>query len=835
MELEQLTRNKIVVLDGATGSNMQKSGMTIGVCTEQWILEHPEILVQLQKDYINAGSDIIFAPTFTCNRIKLREYGLEDQLESMNQELVRLSKRAIDESGIEKTGRKVYVAADLTMTGQQLAPLGTLKFEELVNIYKEQIQCILMEGVDLFVIETMMSLQECRAALLAVKESCNLPVMITMTFNENGYTLFGTDPKTAIVVLQSMGADMVGVNCSTGPEKMCAVVSEMKEYATIPIVAKPNAGLPTLVDGETVFSMGPEEFALATLKLIEAGASVVGGCCGTTPEHIASLHNLVKTMEPPTRNHNLKRTVTTERRTLDIDLAGRFMIVGERINPTGKRNFQNELREGNLDSIADFVEDQVEGGADVLDINLGMDGINEQDMMVRTIEEIIGISNIPLSIDSSSVDVIREALRIYPGRAIINSISFEKNRYKELLQLAKKYGAMFILLPVSEKGLPKTMEEKKHMITTLISEAEHIGLKKEDVVVDGLVNTIGVNKNAAIEAIETITYCREQGLATIVGLSNISFGLPERQFVNSTFLALAIQAGLTMAIANPSQNLIVNTAFAADLLRGKDEADIRYIQRISSKEMVITSGISRSENIIIDDSKNVTLLLERKISKTMATQSSIEDLGECIAEAVIKGNRKGIVALIKEILEKGKDPSTILEHILVPAICEVSKLFDHQILFLPQLIASAETMKLAIDYLEPSLEQRQDKSIGTIIIASVSGDIHDIGKNLVVLMLKNYGFTVVDLGKDVSTEKIITTALETEADIIALSALMTTTMQEMKEVVHQRNEVGLKTKIIIGGAVITEHYAKEIGADGYAKDAGDMVILVKQLLGISNK
>lgn len=800
-EFRKLMNSGIILLDGATGTNLQKRGMPVGVCPEEWILNHREILIDLQKEYVESGSNILYAPTFSGNRIKLEEYGLADKIEYMNRELVRLSKEA--------AGGKAYVAGDLTMTGEQLYPLGTLTFEELVDIYKEQISYMLMEGVDLFVVETMMSLSECRAALLAVKEICDLPVMISLTFAEDLRTLYGTDPATAIIVLQSMGADAVGVNCSTGPEQMADIVALMKKVATVPIIAKPNAGLPQLHGDETVFDMGADEFASGVKHLVECGASIVGGCCGTTPDHIKALNDILKEVRPLPISDIKIRALTSERKTLEIDLDGRLLIVGERINPTGKKALQEELRQGKLDIVNSMAVEQKENGADILDINMGMNGIDEKEMLLKVVHEMIRISDLPLCMDSSYSDVIEEALRIYPGRALINSISLEKGKMERLIPIAKKYGAMFILLPVSETGLPKDIEEKKQIIRTIVEEALKVGLSREDIVVDGLVNTIGANKMAAFETLETIRFCKEDlGVATIVGLSNISFGLPDRQFINSTFLAFAIKEGLTMAIANPSQDLLMNTAYAADLLMNKEAADLRYINKVTSKQTVITS-------------------------KKEDKQSVKKEENHPIYDSVIKGNRNNIVDLVKNSLEEGTRPSDIIDDILIPAINEVGNLFDKQIYFLPQLISSAEAMKTAIEYLEPLLEQGEaKKKIGSIVIATVSGDIHDIGKNLVVLMLKNYGFEVIDLGKDVSTDLIIETAKEKDADIIALSALMTTTMVEMKTVVKRAKEEGLKAKIIIGGAVITQSYADEIGANGYAKDAGDTIKIAKKLLNV---
>lgn len=826
-EFLALTQSKIVILDGATGSNLQKRGMPTGVSPEKWMLENREVIIGLQREFLEAGTDILFAPTFTANRIKLKEYSLEEDIDRINRELVRISREAISDYR-RRTGnqRKVYVAADITMTGEQVEPVGKLSFEELIKVYKEQYKILLSEGVDLIVVETMMSLQECRAALLAAKELCELPVMISLTFNEGGRTFYGTDPKTAITILQSMGAAAVGVNCSTGPEKLHGIIQEMKQYAYIPVMAKPNAGIPILVEGETVFPMEPEEFASEMQKLVSEGASLVGGCCGTTPEHIRQMTELVGKMTPqPLRTEHV-RALTTERRTIDIDLGSRFMIIGERINPTGKKVLQAELREGNYQQVAQMALEQAELGADILDINVGMNGIDEKEVMLKAVREVIRVTDLPLCIDSSNVEVMEAVLRVYPGRALINSISLEKIKFEKLLPVAKKYGAMFILLPLSDQGMPKNLAEKKQIIHKVMDRAYELGLTKEDIIVDGLVNTVGANAKAALEAIETIRYCREElKLATVVGLSNISFGLPERQFINSTFLALCVQAGLTMAIANPSQDLLMNTAYAADLLLGREGAAERYIERVRPMDPAVAlNGKTGSKE------KSATLERKQEPNHSNGTASYPEGKQE-IFQAVLKGNRSDIVALVMKELEKGTSPEQLIEEVLIPAINEVGRLFDRQIYFLPQLISGAEAMKLAIEYLEPLLAKAsQSKSRVTIIIATVAGDIHDIGKNLVALMLKNYGYRVIDLGKDVPSEKLIQTAKEESADIIAVSALMTTTMVEMKRIVTMVKEAGLKTMVIIGGAVITEGYAEEIGADGYSPDAQSAVALVKRLM-----
>lgn len=799
-EFKELVKNGPVILDGETGSNLQNAGMPVGVCPEQWILEHPQTMIDLQRAYVEAGTQILLAPTFTANRIKLEEYGLADKLVEMNQQLVAISKEA--------AGGKALVAGDITMTGQQLYPMGELQFEELVDIYKEQVKVVADAGVDLFIIETMMSLQETRAAVLAIRETCDLPIMASMTYNEDGRSLYGTDPVTAVVTLQSLGADAVGMNCSTGPEEMLEPIRQTVEYAYVPVLAKPNAGLPELEDGVTVYKTTPEEFAEVGAKLVEEGVSIIGGCCGTTPAHIKALADKVKPMGIHHAEAPRRRVLTSERKTVEIDLDGPFMVIGERINPTGKKKLQAELREGSLNMVRDMARAQEENGAAILDVNMGMNGIDEKQMMLNTIHEVTYTVDCPLCIDSSHVDIIEAALRIYPGRALINSISLEKEKFEKLLPIAKKYGAMFILLPLSDEGLPKDAEEKRQIVRTILDAALKIGLHKEDIIVDGLVATVGANPLAALECFDTIQYCKDElGLATACGLSNISFGLPERIYVNSAFLTMAIAKGLTMAIANPSQDLLMNAAVASDMLLHKEGSDIRYINRMNQR--------AQKEAPATDN----------------ATSAGTLEPANPVFDCVLKGNKGNILKEVDKALAAGEEPGAIINGQLIPAINEVGVLFDKQIYFLPQLISSAQTMQQAIEYLEPMLSKDKDaEPKATIVIATVEGDIHDIGKNLVALMLRNYGYRVLDLGKDVAADIIVDTALKENAQIIGLSALMTTTMMRMKDVVELAKERGCNSKIIVGGAAITQSFADEIGADGYSPDAADCVKLVEHLL-----
>lgn len=801
-----------IVLDGATGTNLMAAGMPIGVCPEAWVMEHQDVLYDLQSAYVKAGTNIVYAPTFTGNRIKLEEYGLEDRIEEINTELVRLSKRAVD--------GKALVAGDMTMTGKQLFPLGDLMFEELVDVYKEQASILDHAGADLFVVETMMSLQECRAAVIAIKEVSDLPIMVTLSYNEDGRTLFGTPPETAVVVLQSLGVDAIGINCSTGPMEMVELVEKMAQYSTVPILAKPNAGLPELEDDKTVYKMTPQEFADAAVALVNAGASIVGGCCGTTPEHIKALSDAVRDLpiRKPLERH--RRILASERKNVEIDLDGGFIVVGERINPTGKKKLQAELKEGKLDLVRQMAMEQEENGAKILDINMGMNGIDEKKMMKSVIYEVSSTVDCPLCIDSSHVDVIEEALKIYPGRALINSISLESEKIEKLLPVAAKYGAMFILLPLSDEGLPKDAAEKHRIINTVYDKAMALGMAHEDIVVDGLVATIGANPDAAKECYETISYCKnDKKLPTICGLSNISFGLPERMYVNTAFLTMAICNGLTMAIANPSQELLMNAAFSSDMLLNRPDSDIAYIERM---------------NMLAEKKAQYETVVVKKQPDSAAGDSAGTNTNggnDAIFQAVLKGSKGSILDEVKKVIDAGKKPDEIINESLIPAINEVGELFNKKKYFLPQLIGSANTMKHAIDYLEPLLEKNDTgENMPTLVIATVEGDIHDIGKNLVVLMLKNYGYNVIDMGKDVPCEDIVNKAIEENAAVIGLSALMTTTMLRMKDVIELCKEKGCSSKVIIGGACITQSYADEIGADGYSKDAAECVKLVEKLL-----
>ncbi|MCE5299961.1 MAG: homocysteine S-methyltransferase family protein [Spirochaetia bacterium] len=799
-----LNKGKVVILDGSTGVALQKKGMPKGVCPEQWAIDNKQQLLELQREYVDAGSMILYTFTFGGNPVKLSEFGLKDRTFEINKKLAEIS-------GEAAAGRAL-VAGDIAPTGHFPEPFGEVPFEDMVNCFKEQVKGLLAGGVDLFVIETMLDIQEARAALLAVKESCNLPVMVSMTFDNGGKTLMGTDPAAALVTLQSLGADVVGVNCSTGPKEMIDVIKTMKPHARVPLLAKPNAGLPGLVNGQTVFDMDAGSFCAMAKPLVEAGATLIGGCCGTSPDFIKQTALQVKGMKAPAVNKNMESSLSSARMAI-FPGKDRFILIGERINPTGKKQLQSELKEGMESEVRRFAFEQAQKGASILDVNVGMPGIDEKIVMLKTIKMLGAVSPLPLCIDSSAPEVIEAALRVYPGKALINSISGEKHKYEKMLPLAAKYGAMFILLPLDDRGIPGKSIDRVRIVKTVAAKAKKAGIGPHEIAVDGLVMTVSADRKAAVETLNVILQCSKKlKLNTVIGLSNVSFGLPGRQIINSTFLNMAKDKGLTMAIANPAMDLSVRDPDAELLLQGRD---------------------ANAKNFI---AKYAVLSPNAQNTKSEEVKTAGPDPYKNLQEAVIRGETEGIDALVNAALQAPeKHPAaTIVDMCLIAAINEVGQKYEKKEYFLPQLIQSAEAMKKAFAVLAPLLEKTQGDrpdNAKTVVLATVKGDIHDIGKNIVALMLRNYGFTVHDLGKDIDEYTIVRKAKETGAQIIALSALMTTTMIEMPKVIELAKKEGLNVKFMIGGAVVTQSYADEIGADGYSKDAYDAVRLAQRLSG----
>lgn len=791
---------ELVLLDGATGTQLALMGMPQGVCPEQWILDHPQSILDVQRAYRQAGSHIVYTPTFGGNRIKLGEFGLADQLVEINRRLAQLSREASGDG---------IVLGDLAPTGQFTEPFGPVPFEETVAIYREQALALLEGGVDGFVIETMMDVQEARAALLAVRDVSDLPVLVSMTFDAQGRTLTGTDPRSALITLQALGADAFGCNCSCGPAQMLDVIRQLKPWATVPLLAKPNAGMPRLVDGKTVFDMQPEEFSAFIPAFIEAGVNLFGGCCGTGPDYIAGVarHSRGLRTRPPVRP--AISAVSSIRGNCRIGIDQPFSLIGERINPTGKKAMQAELREGSLNLVKKFAQEQEENGAAVLDINMGLSGLDEMEMMRKAVALLAQSSPLPLCIDSTRPEVIEAALRLYPGRALVNSISGEKERIEKTLPIVARYGAMFVVLPITDQGIPEALDDRKQVVRNILEHAERQGCHREDVVVDGLVMTVSSNPEAARVTLDLIEWCtRELGVNTVCGVSNVSFGLPERAWVNAAFLMMAVSRGMSMAIANPSSEMVRPLLLASDALNGRDRRLQAYVRHFGGNQ----------------EARQKTPTTEALLEKTWDLQ---------VADAVVEGDADGIPVLIRGALQAGFAPRSLVDNCLIPAIEKVGVLFEKKEYFLPQLIMSADAMRVGFSVLEPLLMEQKTsvQSAGSVVLATVKGDIHDIGKNIVALMLRNYGYEVIDLGKDVDAESIVQAASAHQADVIGLSALMTTTMVNMKEVVCLARARGLSgTKIMVGGAVVDQLYADEIGADGYAPDAMGAVRLVNAWL-----
>jgi len=791
-KIANLLKNKVLVLDGATGTELQKRGMPQGVSPEIWSLENPKVISAVHADYQKAGADIIYASTFGANRIKLKAYG-NYNVNEVNKKLALIAKKAVK--------NKALVAGDIGPTGKFVEPFGPLKFEQAVEIFKEQVKGLLLAGVDLFGIETMMDIQEARAALVAIKELTDKFTMVTLTYELDGRTLNGTDPLTALNILQSLGADAIGCNCSAGPQQMLRLIKVMKPYAKVPLIAKPNAGMPKLVKGKTSFDMSPERFASFAKELVSAGVGLLGGCCGTTPEHIKKVKRKVSGLKPALPSKKIPSVLSSARKSVILKDKKSFTIIGEAINPTGKKGFQKELRQGKTSLIRHLAREQEKAGALLLDVNVGTAGIDETKTLKSVINMLAVNSSLPLVIDSSRVEAIEAALRVYPGRALINSISGEKNKLKKLLSLAAKYGAMFILLPLKGKNLPKTFGQRKQIISDIFKQAKKSGFSKDDIIVDAMALAISSQSRAALEALKTIAWVSNNlKCNSLVGLSNISFGLPKRALINTTFLALARRKGLSLAIANPLKLKVKYSKLAENLLLGKDKdakAFLAYFSKVSREK------------------KEVGILLSAE---------------EKISQAIIGGNREDIKEFIREAVSSGLKASELVHKIMIPAINKVGDLFNKKEYFLPQLIASAEAMKIAFEELEPYLKEddlgRGKKTV--VLLATVKGDIHDIGKNIVALMLKNHGFDIIDLGKDVSAEKIIKEIKRHKSLIVGLSSLMTTTMVNMKEVVDKAKEQGLNCRFIIGGAVVTRSFARSLGAE-YASDSVEAVRVAKKL------
>ena len=787
----------IQIFDGAIGTMLQNAGMKPGDCLELLNVTNPELVQKVHRAYFEAGSDIIETNTFGASKIKLAEYGLSDRMEEINRAAVQNVKIA--------SGGKVKVAGAMGPTGGFIQPLGELDFDDVYQNYLEQAKVLAAAGADYILIETCIEIQEMRAALLAAKDACNLPVICQLSFSEDGRTVTGTDPQSAAVILSAMGADVIGANCSLGPEQLVPIVRELAENCSCPISIQPNAGMPHLVDGKTVFPMMPEDFGKWAPELVKAGATFIGGCCGTTPEHIRAIKKALEGVTEPVRkapSENLALASRSKTVFIGRDLPTR--LIGERINPTGRKKLAAEIKNGSFISVKREAIEQTQAGAQILDVNMGVAGIDQAQAMKKAVTEISQLVNTPLAIDTSDAKALEAGLKAYPGRALINSVSAEPDRLKYFIPLAKRYGAAILCLPLSDEGIPKTGAERLEVAQKIIAEAKKYGLKDSDFLLDALVMTIAADKDACNEVLETLRLYRENiGAPATMGLSNISFGLPNRPLINSTFFAMCLAAGLDAPIMNPYDDSMQNALSAASALLGKDP---------NGRDYSLTHS---GQNVPVAKAK---------------TAVSSGDIIEDIKNAIISGEKEAIADMVEQALNDGHKPNEITDKALSAAMNVVGKDFGAKKIFLPQVMLSAEAMREAFLKIKERIPADSANDKGKIVIATVKGDIHDLGKNIVAALLENNGYRVIDLGKDVDKETIVEAARENNADMIGLCSLMTTTITQIDEVIAELKKSGFKAKVMIGGAVVTREYADKVGADAYAADGVEAVELAKKLI-----
>ena len=788
----------IHIFDGAMGTMLQAGGLKPGACPELMNIDAPEVVRAIHEEYIAAGATIIETNTFGASRLKLAHYGLENRMEEINAAAVRIAKEA--------AGTRAKVAGSMGPTGRFIEPLGDLGFEEAYEGFREQAKALADAGADYLIIETCIDIQEMRAALLAAKEVTDLPIICQLSYSEDGRTVTGTDPESAAVILDGLGADVIGVNCSLGPEELVPVVKTLAASCRAPISVQPNAGMPFLKDGKTCFPMGPEEFGTWGPKLLAAGATYLGGCCGTTPAHIKALAESVRSLAEPVRAQGRRLLKLASRsRTVTIDRELPTVLIGERINPTGRKKLAAEIKEGSLLSVKKEAVNQVKAGARLLDVNMGVGGIDQAAAMQRAVREIAQITDAPLVIDTSDARSLEAGLRVYPGRALINSVSAEDARIRDFLPLAKKYGAAILCLPITEDGVPKTAEERLAAAQYIIREAENYGLTEGDFLLDALVMTVSADKNACRQVLRTLALYREHlGCPATMGLSNISFGLPNRPLINSTFFAMSLAGGLDAPIMNPYDEAMQNALMASAALLGDDPNGIAF-----SKQAANLAA-----------------------PKKAATAKAIDlPILAAIKQAVIDGEKDEIAALVEKALQEGHDGNEITEKALTAAMNDIGVDFGAGRVFLPQVLLSAETMRAAFEKLKELIPAAATADKGTVVIATVKGDVHDLGKNITGALLANSGFRLIDLGKDVSSEDIVRAAIENDADIVGLCALMTTTMTQIDKVVQELHAAGCRAKVMVGGAAVTQDYADSAGADAYASDGVKAVKLAKEIVG----
>lgn len=806
MKIREKLGKEILFFDGAMGTELQSRGLQTGEIPETWNILQPEKIKQVHKEYLRAGANVISANTFGVNSFKCRnmEYSVE-QLVSAGINLVKESiaevrEELLEQGGKEETLPTMYTALDIGSLGKLLKPLGEIAFDQAYEAFKEIIIAGDKAGADVVLIETVSDSYEIKAAVLAAKENCDLPVVVTMIFDENGKLLTGGDVASVTAMLEGLGVDAIGFNCGLGPEQMLKLLPELTACCSIPIVINPNAGLPSVVNGKTVFDVEPEEFAQKVKLLVENGASAVGGCCGTTPAHIREVISVCKGLElQPITDKNL--TVVSSYNHA-VYFTRKPLIIGERINPTGKSKFKQALRDHDMEYIYKEGLTQEEKGAHILDVNVGLPEIDEPQLMEEAVTGIQAIIDLPLQIDTSDPVAMERALRCYNGKPMLNSVNGKKESMESVFPIAKKYGAVVVCLCLDENGIPETVEGRLAIAEKIVKTAESYGIPKKNLVMDALVMTISTGKDNALVTLEALRRIRyEMGIHTVLGVSNISFGLPERGKVNTTFFTMALQNGLSAGIVNPSSEPMMAAYYSFNALIGEDDQCMEYIEKC---------GTPSEQSKVVSGNKNSDLTLD---------------------EAIIKGLTESAYQATMKLLSEGNDSLTIINDKLIPALDVVGKGFEEKKMFLPQLLMSADAAKASFEAIKKVLSEsgKKSESKGKIVIATVKGDIHDIGKNIVKTLLENYGFEMIDLGKDVEPELILKTVQEQNVRLVGLSALMTTTVVNMEETIKLLRKQNVNCRVMVGGAVLTQEYADMIGADFYSKDAMGSVRYANEL------
>ena len=796
MDIREELGRRIIFFDGGLGSLLQERGLKPGELPETWNLTRPEVLYDIHRAYLDAGADIILANTFGANGFKY------DNLEEIVTAAVVNAKKAVADSG-----RKAYVALDMGPTGKLLKPMGTLDFEECVSIYADVVRYGAKAGADLILIETMSDTYELKAAVLAAKENSNLPVVATVVFDEHHKMLTGATPEVVVALLEGLRVDAIGMNCGLGPKQMKPIFETMARYASIPLVITPNAGLPRSENGKTVYDVGPEEFAEDMEEIINMGAWMAGGCCGTTPAHIKALTERCFGITPkPLTDKDY--TIVTSYSTA-VELGGRPVIIGERINPTGKSKFKQALRDNNMEYILEEGVKQADSGAHILDVNVGLPEIDEPAMMRRTVYELQSVLPLPLQIDTTDPVAMEQAMRIYNGKPMINSVNGKEEIMHQIFPLVQKYGGTVVGLALDEAGIPDTAEGRLAVAKKIYDTAAQYGIKPKDIVIDALTMTMSTDNNSANITLDTVREIKAHGGRTVLGGSNISFGLPQREVINSGFFLMAMQAGLSAGIINPNARAMIQAYDTYCVLGGFDSQCMSYIEKYAVAEPTPVAQ---------------TVTSVKQAGKAVTGNLSLTD-------CIVKGLKEQAYKATKDELGT-KDTMEIINGELVPALDIVGKGFEKGTVFLPQLLMSAEAAKAGFEAIKEYVSSQgtnQEKK-ATIVIATVKGDIHDIGKNIVKVLLENYGYDVIDLGKDVPPETVVDKVIETHAPLVGLSALMTTTVVSMEETIKKLHESAPWCKIMVGGAVLTQEYADMIGADFYGKDAMQSVYYAEELL-----